>query len=627
MSEDRKHLTPGVTLAHNGPMTWRVWAPKARQVELVLGWGEESRSCTMEPLEQGIFECVTAGKEPGQRYGYRLDGRPPLPDPCSRWQPDGVKGPSALWLPERCHWHDQAWRGVERSQLVLYEVHVGTFTPEGTFDALIPRIESLLELGVTALELMPIGQFPGTRSWGYDGVFPFAPQQSYGGPAGLYRLVDACHQKGMAVLLDVIYNHFGPEGNPFPSYGHYLTDAYRTDWGPALNFDGPGSDAVRAMVLENARQWIRDYHFDGLRLDAADQIFDRSPRHILSEIAEVVHAEAARLGRCAHVFAETDENNAVRYLGSREHGGYGLDGYWNDDFHHAAHVVLTGESNGYYGDFAPGPPALAKSFERVFVNDGNYSRFRNRRHGAPATEFSGDRFVAFVQNHDQVGNRLRSDRYAAMLAPSAVRLAAGLLLLAPRIPLLFMGEEYGETHPFPYFCDVEAPDLARAIREGRKGEFAAFGWETEFIDPGAVETRDSAVLSWSWDAPARRGLRALYRDLLHLRRSLPALCDFSHATTRLHSDGPDDTSNVVLEVLRGRPAPENAARLDLAFNLSASEQILRESGQARSLLFRSEVACYGGPAGANQLWTGRLLPHEFVILEPCSGNPGTTDRV
>ncbi|AGA29975.1 malto-oligosyltrehalose trehalohydrolase [Singulisphaera acidiphila] len=609
MIDDPELPSTGLSTVSESQSRWRVWAPKADRVELVLGLGDEAQRLTMEPIGLGFFECMTAHIEPGVRYAYRLDGGPPLPDPCSRSQPDGVNAASEVWFPERFRWNDDAWRGVERSRLVVYELHVGTFTPEGTFEALIPRVEELLDLGITAIELMPVGQFSGTRGWGYDGVFPFAPQNSYGGPEALQRLVDACHRRGMAVFLDVIYNHFGPEGNVFPLFGDYLTDTYKTAWGPALNFDGRGSDAVRAMVLENARQWIRDYHIDGLRLDAADQIFDRSPRNILSEIAEVVHVEAARVGRCAHVFAETDLNDAPRFLHPVDRGGYQLDGQWNDDFHHAAHVVLTGETNGYYADFADSPAALAKAYERLFVNDGNYSPFRGRRHGTKATEFSGDRFLAFTQNHDQVGNRLKSDRYASMLAPSAVRLAAGILLLAPRLPLIFMGEEYGETRPFPFFCDFQDPGLIEMIREGRKAEFSYFGWEAEILDPFATSTRDSAVLSWFWESGQRLGLRLLYRDLLRLRRELPTLADFSPARTRLIGD---DAANSVLSVRRGGSHQE----LRIALNLSPNVQQLTEDWQNKPPFFRSEIERYGGPGCESASWHGHLQPHEFVILEP-----------
>jgi maltooligosyltrehalose trehalohydrolase len=602
---------------------WRVWAPKATGVDLLLGPEGGDRRLSMGAEPRGFFAVDAEMPAAGRRYAYALDGGPPLPDPCSRWQPDGILGRSAVWFPERFSWDEGDWRGIERKDLVFYELHVGTFTPEGTFEAVIPRIPALLELGITAIELMPVGQFPGRRSWGYDGVFPFAPQDSYGGPEGLHRLIEACHRLGMAVFLDVIHNHFGPDGNVFPRFGDYLTEKYRTDWGPAINFDGRGSDPVRAMVLDNVRMWIRDYRLDGLRLDAADQIYDRSPRPIPAEVNDVAHREAESLGRRVHVFAENDMNDARRFLAEPDRGGFGLDGQWNDDFHHAAHVVLTGETNGYYGDFAAGPGALAKVYESVFVNNGGYSPFRDRRHGAAGIEFPGDRYVAFVQNHDQVGNRLASDRYAASLPPSAVRLAAGILLLAPRLPLLFMGEEYGETNPFPYFCDFESPELIEAVRKGRKAEFAHFGWEQEPPDPVAASTRDSAVLRWSWEDPVRSGLRRLYRVLLRLRREAPALKDFRHPKARLLGEA---GAQEVMEVVRGGEG-EDGARLRIYFNLGGADRPLPPGLATELPAFRSEVAAYGadGPE-ADRRFT-HLRPHEFMIFgalpgdQPSGGSP------
>jgi maltooligosyltrehalose trehalohydrolase len=608
-------LTPDVGVIPIDAMTarWRVWASKARRVELVTDPAGHAERVAMEPEGHGYFTCTTAMPETGLRYAYALDGGSPVPDPCSRWQPDGVFNPSAVYFPERFEWDEGGWTGVEQRDLVFYELHVGTFTPEGTLDALIPRIDALRELGVTAIELMPMAQFSGSRGWGYDGVYPFAVQNSYGGPEALQRLVQACHRKGMVVVLDVVFNHFGPEGNVLPGFGDYLTETYKTGWGAAVNYDGRGCDPVRASVLANTRMWVRDFRVDGLRLDAADQIIDRSPRHILSEVVEVAQEEAARLGRRAHVFAETDQNDAPRYLHPRDRGGHGADGHWNDDFHHALHVVLTGETNGYYMDFADGPAALAKVLREGFVNNGNYSRFRGRRHGTPATAFTGDRLVAFTQNHDQVGNRVRSDRYAASLPPSALRLAAGVLLLAPRLPLLFMGDEYGESNPFHYFCDFRSPELVDAVRRGRKAEFAHFGWEEEHADPFDPATRDAAVLSWSWDDPVRGGLRRLYRDLLRLRRESPALRGFEHARTRLLGR---PTGSELLEMVRGYDTP---GALTVVFNLVGSAQSLPAPYAGRRPSFRSETAEYGAIDLRGSGPPDWLRPHEFVIFETTAG--------
>lgn len=605
-------LTPdvGVLPIDEASARWRVWASRAKRVELVIDPGGRAERLALEPEGRGYFSGLTPIPAVASRYAYSLDGGPPRPDPASRWQPEGVNQPSAVYFPARFSWDEGPWAGIPREELVVYELHVGTFTPEGTFEEIIPRLDALRDLGVTALELMPVAQFPGCRSWGYDGVHPLAVQHSYGGPEDLQRLVQACHRRGLAVFLDVVFNHFGPEGNVVAEFGDALTDRYKTDWGPALNFDGKNSDPVRALVVQAARLWVRDFRVDGLRLDAADQIYDRGPRHLLADVAEAVHDEASRLGRPVHVFAETDLNDAPRFLHPVARGGYSLDGHWNDDFHHAVHATLTGEVGGYYTDFDGGPAALAKVYREVFVNNGSYSRFRGRRHGAPATEFPGDRFVAFTQNHDQVGNRLRSDRYAASLSPAAVRLAAGLLLLAPRLPLLFMGEEYGETNPFPFFCDFRDSDLIEAVRKGRKAEFAYFGWHEEPPDAFDPATRDAAVLSWSWNEPRRAGLRRLYGDLLRLRRESPALRDFRHAPTRLLGD---PTAPTILEAVRGGDGPDDPDALVILFNLSAREQPLPAPYDRMSPSFRSERPDYGGPESSAGPATA-LLAHEFLIV-------------
>jgi maltooligosyltrehalose trehalohydrolase len=602
-------LTPdvGVFAIDEASARWRVWTTRAGKVGLVLDPSGRAERVAMRPEGRGYFACETPLPAVGTRYAYSLDGGPPRPDPASRWQPDGVNAPSAVDFPERFAWDEGGWAGVAREDLVFYELHVGTFTPEGTLNAIGPRIEALRDLGVTTFELMPVAQFPGPWSWGYDGVHPLAVQDTYGGPEALRRLVAACHRAGVAVVLDVVFNHFGPEGNVVAEFGEALTDRYKTDWGSAVNYDGRHCDPVRALAIQAVRAWVRDFRVDGLRLDAADQVYDRGPRHILADIAAAAHEEAATLGRPVHVFAETDLNNAPRFLRPPDRGGHGVDGHWNDDFQHAVHVALTGETGGYYQDFVDGPAAVAKAYREVFVNNGTYSRFRDRRHGAPATEFPGDRFVGFVQNHDQVGNRLRSDRYAASLPPSALRLAAGLLLLAPRLPLLFMGEEYGETSPFPFFCSFRSPDLIEAVRKGRKAEFAYFGWTGDVPDAFDPATRGAAVLSWSWDDPQRAGLRRLYRDLLRLRREAPALRDFRHAPTRLFGG---TESRDVLEAVRGADAPGDPAGLVVLFNLSGSSRPFPEPHAGRRPDFRSEAPAYGGtPPGP-----GVLGPHEFVLF-------------
>ena len=438
----------------------------------------------------GFYSLRQADVQTGLRYAYLLDDGREYPDPAARWQPDGVHRPSAVWLPTEYEWSDGDWRGVPRDELVVYELHVGAFTAEGTFEAIIPRLEQLAELGVTAIELMPVAQFSGDRNWGYDGVHPFAVQNSYGGPSALQKLVDSAHHAGLAVLLDVVYNHFGPEGNYLESFGPYETDRYRTPWGRAINFDGPDSDPVRRFVIDNAVAWVRDFHLDGLRLDAVHAIYDFSARHIFAELQDEVQAEAERQGRIVHVIAESDLND-VRLVLPAERGGHGLTAAWSDDFHHCVHTILTGERDGYYRDFGR-PEQLARAYADVYVYDGRYSRCRRRRHGNRVGDTDRGRFIVAVQNHDQVGNRAFGERLTALLPPEAQRLSCGLLLVSPCSPLLWMGEEYGETRPFPFFSSFSDPQLIEAVRRGRREEFAALEFEC-----GRGHTRSAIARNFS----------------------------------------------------------------------------------------------------------------------------------
>jgi maltooligosyltrehalose trehalohydrolase len=602
--EPRQQPQCGPGLQSDASVHWRVWAPRARRVELVLLDGERRQVLPMEPEERGYFRLARPGIAEGQRYAYRLDGGPERPDPASLWQPDGVHQPSAVLFPEHFAWAEQGWSGLPREELVFYELHVGTFTPEGTFDAVIPRLDALRELGVTAVELMPVGQFPGRHNWGYDGVHPYAPQNSYGGPHALQRLVNACHTRGLAVFLDVVYNHLGPEGNYLAEFGPYFTDRYLTPWGPALNFDG--SDAVRDFFLDNVRLWLHAYRMDGLRLDATHVMFDMGPRHILRAIKETADAAAAALGRRAHVIAENNRND-VRILLPPERGGYGLDAEWNDDFHHAVHAYMTGDRQGYYVDFGPARH-LPKVLEQTFVLDGIYSHYRGRRFGGPAAGLPGDRFVASIQNHDQVGNRAGSERLATLLRPPAVRLAASLLLLSPRLPLLFMGEEYGETSPFLFFCSFADPQLIDNVRRGRLREYAGLLTPGGMPDPHAEATFAASRLSWSWPGSSERaGLRQLYQDLLTARRQWPALRDFMHRRARLL---PDEERAAVLELVRG----EGDAALAAYFNLTAEEQPLPlGAGSEMRWVFSSESGRYGGARPPGTV-PGPLLPYECVVF-------------
>jgi maltooligosyltrehalose trehalohydrolase len=497
-----------------------VWAPLCREVAIEI-LHHEPAMLPLHRTEDSHFIGVAAGGA-GLRYRCVLDGDRRRPDPTARSLPDGVHGPSEVVNTAAYPWTDAEWKGLPLRDLVLYELHVGAFTPEGTFDAVIPRLAALRDLGITAVELMPIASFPGSNNWGYDGVGLFAPQRTYGGPAGLQRLVNACHAQGLAVVLDVVYNHLGPEGNYLAEFGPYFTDRYSTPWGSAMNFDGEDSRGVRDFVIANALYWIGEYHIDGLRLDAIHSIFDASPTHILRELNDAVQAAARALGRVVPVMAESDLNDR-RVIDPVAGGGYGLTGQWHDDFHHCLHTLLTGERHGYYADFGA-LDQLAKAYTDGFVYDGNFSIYRGRNRGTATRDIPGEQLVVFAQNHDQVGNRAWGDRLGALTDFEGQKLAATAILLSPFVPLLFMGEEYGELSPFLFFTDFEDPGLREAVSRGRREEFTAFGWQGEIPDPQHPATFARSKVTWALrhEEPHRR-LWEYYRTLLSLRRRHPIL--------------------------------------------------------------------------------------------------------
>lgn len=508
-----------------------VWAPRARMVDLLLA--ETDRRIPMAPCGNGHF-FVTAPCGPGTRYLYQLDGSAGRPDPVSRAQPDGVHGPSAVVDLRAHHWHDDGFVPVPLRDSVLYELHVGTFTEQGSFAAAASRLDDLVDLGVTTVEVMPVAEFPGMRNWGYDGVFPFAVQHSYGGASGLQHFVDECHARGVSVVLDVVFNHLGPEGNVLPAFGPYFTDRYRTPWGDAVNLDGPGSDGVREYFRINVVQWLTDFHIDGLRLDAVHELLDRSAAPFLAELSAVVAAMEEDFGRRAFLIAESADNDPRVVTGTGA-GGLGMDAQWNDDFHHAVHVALTGETQGYYGDYS-GSKDVARAMDQGFVYQGEHSRFRQRRHGAPSVGIDPQRFVVFAQNHDQIGNRPDGMRLAGMVPPDRTRLAAALLLLAPGVPLLFMGEEYGETAPFPFFVDHGDPELIDAVRRGRAQEHAHDAAAGSAPDPADPSTYAAAKLDWSKrQEEGHRDLWAFHRDLIALRATEPALRRSSRAESSAYA--------------------------------------------------------------------------------------------
>ena len=517
--EQRERRLGAMPAAEN-TCSFLVWAPRAKKVEVHITSPNE-RIIAMQSSEHGYFYADVSNASSGTLYRYRLDGKIERPDPASRFQPQGVHGPSQV-LDNHFPWTDDAWHGLPLDKYVVYELHVGTFTPEGTFDAIIPRIADLKHLGITAIELMPVAQFPGNRNWGYDGVYPYAVQESYGDPAALKRLVNACHEQGMAIVLDVVYNHLGPEGNYSADFGDYFTDLYKTPWGQSLNFDASGSDEVRRYFIENALQWVTDFHFDALRLDAIHAIVDPSAIPFLQELAGEVHRRAKELNRPVYLLPESNRNDA-REVTPTDAGGLGLDSVWNDDFHHALHVLLTGEQTGYYEDFH-GIEDLARAFRNGFVYAGEYSKYRGRRHGNSSEKIPGEGLIVFAQNHDQVGNRLLGDRLSQTASFEQLKLAAGTVLLAPYVPLLFMGEEYGEIAPFQYFVSHDDPALVEAVRKGRAEEFARFRWAGEIPDPQSEETFRRSKLNWELRREGRHGvLWEFYRELLRLRRETPAL--------------------------------------------------------------------------------------------------------
>jgi maltooligosyltrehalose trehalohydrolase len=497
------------------------WAPAAKRVDLVLAQSERRMPLTRG--ERGWWSVEAAGGA-GTRYRFALDGGDPIPDVRSAYQPEGVFGPSEIVDHRAFAWSDRDWHPARLAGGIIYEIHVGTFTPQGTFDGAIERLDYLVNLGVTHIQLMPLNEFSGVRGWGYDGVFHNAPHHAYGGPDGLKRFVDAAHHHGLAVLVDVVYNHFGPEGNVADLYGPYTTDLYNSPWGRGINLDGPGSDEVRRFFCDNALMWMRDYHCDGLRLDAIHGLRDLTARPFLEQLAEETEALSAHLGRTLVLVPETNLNDP-KFVRSRQAHGYGLTAQWNDDFHHAMHVTFAGERDGYYADFAPWVH-LARAVREGYVYQGEYSPFLEHAMGRPtAGQFSGHQLVGFLQNHDQIGNHAHGGRLCHRIALPRCKVAAAMLLTAPQIPMLFQGEEWATTATFPYFCDHRDPQLQQAVREGRKREFGRFGGGDE-PDPEAPETFAAARIRWEeLSDPDRGELLEWYRRLIAIRREHAELTD------------------------------------------------------------------------------------------------------
>ena len=512
-----------------------VWAPRARKVAVKIG----DRTYPMRgPSERGWWNVGVEEARPGTDYGFLLDDDlKAWPDPRSQWQPHGVHGASRVYDQSVFAWRDQAWQAPPIELAVIYELHVGTFTPQGTFEAAIERLDYLAWLGITHVELMPVAAFPGGQGWGYDGASLFAATEQYGGPDGLKQLVNACHARGLAVLLDVVYNHFGPVGNYSGKFGPYITEKHRTPWGGAVNFEDWGSDEVRRFFCDNALMWLRDYHIDGLRLDAVHELFDRSAVHFLEQLSDEVKGLSVKLGRRLVLIAESDLNDP-RMVKPKQLGGYGMDAQWSDDFHHALFTVLQSDGEkGYYVDFGT-MAKLAKALTNTFVQDGAYSRYRGRNHGKPVDDLSPHQFLGYIQTHDQVGNRAVGDRVEQIVGMDRAKVAAGIVLTAPFIPMLFQGEEFAASTPFLYFADHEDAEMARAVKEGRRGEFAAFGWDPADIpDPEAVETFQRSKLNWEEvHEGEHEEMLEWYWKLIQLRRGSAWLNDGTPGRTKVSFD-------------------------------------------------------------------------------------------
>lgn len=518
-----------------------MWAPNRSRVELKIT-GPDERTVAMEKTATGYFETVVGNCPEGTRYLFVLDGGEARPDPASRHQPDGVHAASAV-VGSDFEWHDGEWSGIELEDYIIYELHVGTFTDEGTFDAAIEKLDHIKALGVTAVELLPVGQFPGTRNWGYDGTYISAVQHSYGGARGLKRFVDACHARGMAVVLDVVYNHLGPEGNYLGEFGPYFTDRYKTPWGLALNFDGPHSDDVRWFFIHNALQWVGEFHVDGLRVDAVHAIIDHSAEPFLQDLCEAVHGRARELGRRVVTIAESDLNDP-RVITPKEQLGLGFDSQWADDYHHSLHALLTGEQDGYYEGFPPKVSNLGHVLKTGFLYIGQHSTYRGRKYGLKPKTRNGAQFVVSMQNHDQVGNRMLGERLPVLVSQEKVRLAAAAIILSPFIPMLFMGEEYGEKRPFQYFTSHSDTDLIEAVRNGRREEFDDFSWQGEPPDPHDEQTFRASKLDWdSLSRDDHASMLALFRRLIGLRCETPSLRTLDLDAIEVHAD---DERGVIL---------------------------------------------------------------------------------
>lgn len=599
----------GAEYMNGDKVKFAVWAPFKENVEVVI---KDGSSVPLVRDPNGYWEKVVSEVPPGSFYKFRLDGKEEYPDPASLSQPEGVHSWSRVIDFNSLSWNDSTWKGLPLSEMIIYELHIGTFTDAGTFEAVINKLDHLLELGINTIEVLPISQFPGARNWGYDGVYPYAAQFSYGGPQGLNKMIDACHKKGIAVIIDVVYNHTGPEGNYLAQFGPYFTEKYQTPWGAALNFDDKYSDEVRNFFLQSALMWLRDFHFDGLRLDAIHEIIDRGAKHLLKELSQEIDELQKETGKDYVMIAESDLND-TKIIKPYEKGGFGLEGQWVDDFHHSLHTLLTGEKEGYYADYG-NIEQLAKSFRQAFVYDGVYSEFRKRTVGNSPAGLNFSRFVVCIQNHDQTGNRMLGERISKLVSFEGQKLAAGLMLSSPFVPMLFMGEEFSEERPFQYFVSHGDPELVKAVQEGRKREFEYFfSRKGDFPDPQGVETFNASKLNWNFKEDASKStIFKYYKKLIQLKKD-GAFNAFRNNEIKTEANEEQKTMKAF---------SEGEEKLVAFFNFSDDEKefILPSSEKSWQLIIASADKKWNGPKDFPPTWKGGeklSLPKKSLLL--CKG--------
>ncbi len=597
----------GINFSKEGLAEINVWSPQAAKVEVKV----EKETLPLAKKEYGYWQIETDKIKEGGRYKISIDGKEPLPDPASLSQPDGVHGASEAINLNTFQWSETAWNNLPLEDYIIYELHTGTFTNEGTFAAIESKLDYLKELGITAIEIMPIAQFPGDRNWGYDGVAPYAVQNSYGGAKGLQQLIDAAHQKGLAVILDVVYNHVGPEGNYLGAFGPYFTNKYKTPWGDALNFDDAWCDGVRRYFIENALMWFRDFRIDALRLDAVHAIKDFSPTHILKKIKLHVDELMKQTGRQHYLLVELDLND-TKFIEPLNKGGYGMDAQWIDEFHHALRVTATEEKGGYYSDFT-GLAHLAKAYKDAYVYDGQWSPHRNKTFGVKADEQDGKQFIVFSQNHDQVGNRMLGERTSGLVSFEAQKLMAAAVIISPYLPMLFMGEEWSEPHPFQYFVSHGDEDLCAAVRKGRKEEFAAFHLEGEAPDPVAEETFNHSKLQWNLKGEGQHKVMLdYYKILLHLRKTHPVFKTLNRKNIAIEID--EEKQALIIH----RWQEDNAIFCFLNFSKQPQTLSFNSASKHQIILASSDEKWNGSKASSVEAATVTLQPESILILSDAS---------